>query len=198
MSGLSGQPNQTPVNPLSGDLGRAGDTVPGSVFAGITRPLGAFDGFFTGDGFDNWSVELRLELPLRNRTAEARLADANLRLRESEATLLSLHEQVMLQIRDAIRTMTTARQSIAAAREAIRAVEELLLATRVRFQAGLATSYDVLGVLDTLSQARTRELRALMEHNIAQAALQVAEGSILEEYNVEVRGSSGAGNRGSF
>ena len=94
--------------------------------------------------------------------------------------------------------MTTARQSIAAAREAIRAVEELLLATRVRFQAGLATSYDVLGVLDTLSQARTRELRALMEHNIAQAALQVAEGSKLEEYNVEVRGSSAAGNRGSF
>ena len=198
MTGLSGRPNETLVNPASPQLGTAGDTVVGSVFAGITRPLGAFNRFFTRDGFNYWNVELRLELPLRNRTAEARLADANLRLRESEVTLATLQEQVVLQVRDAMRNIATARQSIDAAREAVRAVEEQLLATRVRFDAGLTTSYEVLRVLDGLAQARRRELRGLMDHNIARAALKVAEASILEEYNVEVRGSSRAGYRGSF
>ena len=198
MTGLSGRPNRTLVNPGSPELGTAGDTVAGSVFAGITRPLGAFNSFFTGDGFDYWNVELRLELPLRNRTAEARLADANLRLRESEVTLAALRERVVLQVRDAIRNIETAGQSVDAAREAVRFVEEQLLATRVQFAAGLTTSYEVLRVLDTLAQARRRELRGLMDHNIARAALRAAEGTMLDYYNIEVRGSSLAADEGSF
>ena len=60
MSGVSGQPNQTPVDPNSPLQGRAGDTVPGSVFADITRPLGAFDGFFPGTGSTTgaWNCDL--------------------------------------------------------------------------------------------------------------------------------------------
>ena len=197
MTGLSGRPNRTLVNPGSPELGTAGDTVAGSVFAGITRPLGAFNSFFTRDGFDYWNVELRLELPLRNRTAEARLADANLRLRESEVTLAALRERVVLQVRDAIRNIETAGQSVDAAREAVRFVEEQLLATRVQFAAGLTTSYQVLRVLDTLAQARRRELRGLMDHNIARAALRAAEGTMLDYYNIEVRGSSLAADGGS-
>ncbi len=196
MSGLSGRPNNTLVNPTALDFVTAGDTVAGSVFADITRPLGAFNRFFSGEGFDNWSVELRLELPLRNRTAKARLADANLSLRESQVRLQTTEGQVMMQIRDAMRTLSTARQSIDASRGAIRAVEEQLIAVRSRFEAGLTTSYEVLAVLDLLARARTRELRALMEQNIAQAALQMSEGSIMEEYNVEVGAVSKLGGGG--
>ena len=198
LSGLSGKPNLTPVNPASPELGFAGDTVAGSVFAGITRPLGAFRRFFSGDGFDNWSAELRVEMPLRNRAAEARLGDARFRQKESEVTLDALRERVVLEVRDALRNLRTSGQSIDASREAVRAIEEQLLATRVRFDAGLTTSYEVLRVLDTLAQARRRELLALVDHNVAWAALKLAEGSILEEYNVEVNGLSRPGNGDTF
>ena len=198
MSGLSGRPNSTFVNPDSPELGRAGDTVAGSVLAGITRPLGAFRRFFSGDGFDSWSVELRMELPIRNRTANARLSEATLRERESKATLAAVRERVVLEVRDSLRNLATAGQSMDAAREGIRAVEEQLIATRVRFDAGLTTSYEVLRVLDSLAQARRRELRALVDHNVAWPALKLAEGSILEEYNVQVRGSSRAGEGEPF
>ena len=139
-----------------------------------------------------------MEIPLGNRAAEARLANATYRQKESEITLGGLRERVVMEVRDALRNLQTASQSIDASREIVRAVEEQLIATRVRFDAGLTTSYEVLRVLDTLAQARRRELRALADHNVAWAALKLAEGSILEEYNVEVSGLSRPGNEETF
>lgn len=198
MSGLSGRPNLTLVNPGNPLQGFAGSTVAGSVFAGLTRPLGAFNRFFSGDSFDNWSVELRVELPLRNRTAEARLANAGLREKESQVTLATVEEQVVFEIRQALRDLSTATESIDASREAVRYVEDQLVATRTRFEAGLSTSYDVLRVLETLALSRRRELQALTDHNIARAALSLAEGRILEDFNVEVGGASRSNSGTSF
>jgi len=187
LSGLSGLPNTTLVNPESPTLGTAGDTVAGSVFAGITRPLGAFDRFFKGDGFDSWSVELRFEMPLWNTSAKARVSNAQLRQQESEVNLTQTREAIRLQIRDAARGVDTARQSVAAARAAIAAVDEQLSAARLRFDAGLASSYELLLVQDDLANAMTRELQALMTHNVAEAALLLADSRILPEYGIEVQ-----------
>lgn len=184
MTGLSGRPNKTPVS-IGGPP--AGDFVKGSAFEGEERAEDAFDTFFTRHPFDNWSFELKLEIPLWNRTAKARLAQASLRLRESETALRIVRERVLLELRTASRDVLTARRRIEAARVAVQAVEEQLKGSRVRFEAGLTTSYEVLRVLDDLAQARTRELKALMDHNVAQTALSFAEGSLLEEYNVDLR-----------
>lgn len=184
MTGLSGRPSKTPVS-IGGPP--AGDFVVGSAFEGKERPQDAFDTFFTHRPFDNWSFELKLEIPLWNRTARAKLAQASLRLRESETALTVMRERVLLELRTASRDVMTARRRIEAARVAVRSVEEQLKGSRVRFEAGLTTSYEVLRVLDDLAQAKTRELKALMDHNVAQTTLSFAEGSLLEEYNVDVR-----------
>jgi outer membrane protein len=61
MVGSSGRPNKT----LTGPGGpSAGSFVAGSVFEGETRPKDAFDQFFTHSPFDNWSIELKLQIPL--------------------------------------------------------------------------------------------------------------------------------------
>jgi len=47
----------------------------------------------------------------------------------------------------------------------------------------------VLQVVSDVANAKTRELRALMDYNLARTALSLGEGSILEKYNVEIKKS---------
>ena len=92
----------------------------------------------------------------------------------------------MLEIRDAMREIAMARKGIDSARVALNSGQQQVEAMQVRFDAGFTTSYEVLKVVDDVSKSRTRELKALMEQRIAYATLKLAEGSILDEYNVEI------------
>jgi outer membrane protein len=187
MSGLSGKPNPTCVDPNAFICAPVGDFVRDSIFEGQTRPKDAFDRFFTRHPFDNWSVGLKLQIPLGNRTAEAQLSQANLRFAESRTRLRAVRDQIEAEIRDAIRETVTAYKRIAAAHETVKFTEEQLDATRRKFDAGLTTSYDVLQVLDDLDKARSNETKALMDYNVGQGKVRLAEGSALEAYNIELK-----------
>ena len=186
MNGLSGRPNPTPVNPNYPEYGRAGDSVVGSVFEGLTQPQDALSRFFHRNGYDNYQAELSFELPIRNRTAQSRLTDAQLHKRQAEANLASAKDKVMLEIRDAMREIAMARKSLDSARVAVNSGQQQIDAMQVRFDAGFTTNYEVLKVVDDVSKSHARELKALMDQRIAFATLKLAEGSILNEYNVEV------------
>jgi outer membrane protein TolC len=152
-----------------------------------TRPIEAVTSLFSHNPFGNWSVALKFQMPLGNRTANAQYSEANLRLLETSMRLRALRDQLEVEIRNAIRETIAARKRIDATRETVRFVEEQLEGTRRQFDAGLASSYDVLQVLDELDRARTAELRATMDFNIGQTRVRLAEGSVLEKYNVEVK-----------
>ncbi len=187
MAGLSGRPNKTCVDPTATVCVPVGRSVDGSVFAGQTRPSDAFDRFFTRNPFDNWSVELKLQVPLWNRTAEAQLSDANLRLSESKTRIRALRDQIEAEVRDAIRETSTAATRIDASREAVKFAEAQLTAARQKFEAGLTTSYEVLQVLNDLAKFRTSEIKALMDHNVGSSKVRLAEGSVLEKHNIELK-----------
>jgi hypothetical protein len=55
-----------------------------------------------------------------------------------------------------------------------------------QLEAGFVSAYDVLQVLDELDQARTRQLRALMDFNVGLSRVRFAEAASLERYGVEV------------
>src|SRR5262249_46490200 len=99
MMGLSGKPNKTCVDPFAPVCLPVGDFVNNSIFEGETRPKDAFDRFFTRNPFDNWAVELRLQIPLWNQTAKAQLSGANLRLIETKTRLGALREQIEAEVR---------------------------------------------------------------------------------------------------
>jgi len=92
-----------------------------------------------------------------------------------------------MEVRDAIRETQTSRKRIDASRETIRYVEDQLGGARKRLEAGLASSYDVLEVLGQLDKARTSELKAVMDYNVAQSKIRLADASNLNRYDVEVK-----------
>jgi len=187
MSGLSGKPSTTCVDPAATTCVPAGNSVSGSVFAGQTGPSDPFDRFFTHRPFDNWSVGVKLQIPLWNRTAKAQLSEANLGFTETQARMRALRDQIEADVRDAIRDTIAADKRTEAARETVKFTEEQLDATRRKLDAGLATSYDVLQVLDDLDKARSNETKALMDYLVGHSKIRLAEGSVLEKYNIELK-----------
>jgi outer membrane protein len=186
-AGLAGQPNPTCVDPTSIFCQPAGDNVSGSVFAGKTQPQDVLTQMFNRHPFDNWSLELKLQVPLGNRTANAQYSEANLRSMESSTRLRALRAQIEQEIRDAAREMQTARKRLDAARETARFVQDQLDGARRKFDAGLASSYDVLQVLGEVDKARTTERKALMDYNVGRSKLRLAEASTLDIYNIDVK-----------
>jgi outer membrane protein TolC len=186
VSGLSGKPNQACVDPTSIVCVPVGINVTESVLAGKTGVRDAFTSLVSTRPFDRWSVEMRFELPLGNRAAKARQSEAALRLLEADTNLRALHDQIAEEIRNAMRETQTARKRIDVSRETIVYVENQLDGMRRQFEAGLASSYDVLQALAELDRARTAELQAIMDFNVGFSKVRFAEASILEAYNIEL------------
>jgi len=195
MNGISGRPNKTCTDPRLADpiTGvcpenlQVGNSVDGSIFKGERRPKDAFDKFFTHNPFDNWSVELKLQIPLWNRTANAQLSEANLRLNESKVRLRAARDQIETEVRDAVREVITAKRRMEAALETIKFVEDQLDGSRKKFEAGLGSSYEVLQVVDDLEKARSNENRAVLDYNVGQSKLRLAESTVLAHFNIELK-----------
>lgn len=187
MNGISGRPNKTCIDPNSPICVPVGDSVNGSVFAGERRPKDAFDRFFTHNPFDNWSVELKLQIPLWNRTANAQLSEANLKLNESKVRLRAARDQIETEVRDAVREVITAKKRMDAALETIKFVEDQLDGSRKKFEAGLGSSYEILQVVDDLEKARSNENRAVLDYNVGQGKLRLAESTVLARFNIELK-----------
>jgi len=188
MNGISGRPSTTCafVPPTPGCV-TAGAQVVDSVFAGQTHASDAFSRFFQHNPFDNWSVEIKLQIPLGNRTANAQLADAKLRLSDTKTRLRAARDQVVTEVRDAIREIISANKRMVAARETIKFVEDQLDGARKKFEAGLGSSYEVLQVVDDLEKARSSENRAVLDYNVGQSKLRLAENTVLEKFNIELK-----------
>jgi HAE1 family hydrophobic/amphiphilic exporter-1 len=185
-SGLSGRPNLTCLDPTAGLCIPVGSSIGNSVFANQNDGVDSLTSLLSRN-YNNWSVELKMQIPLGNRTAKAQLADSNLRALETNTRLNTMRDQIELEIRDAIRETQTAKKRIDASRENIMFLDEQLADARKRFEAGLVSSYDVIIVFDDLDRAKSTELKAIMDFNVGQSRVRLAEASVLEKYSIELR-----------
>jgi hypothetical protein len=80
----------------------------------------------------------------------------------------------------------TAARSIVATRAAREAAERNVEAERKRYENGMTTNFQVLEVQQQLSDARVRELNALVGYNRAVSLYHRAVGDILETRNISV------------
>lgn len=117
------------------------------------------------------SWRLGLGLPARQAAAEERL-------RQSSLTEAVVRDRLSANVVRARVMVHTAKSSLAAARQAVTAAEELLTAMQARYENGAALLLEVLDARGVLSRARTSVLQAIAEHNMAQYALLGALGGV--------------------
>ncbi len=133
-----------------------------------------------------FSVGVNLNLPLRNRVAEADAIRDELQLRQNEVRRQQLVNQVRLEVEDALVALQRARDSYDAAVEVRKLQEQSLAIEQERYDVGLSTTFLVLQYQSYLAQARTTEIAAKSVYAKARTALDRAIGVTLSANNVSV------------
>ncbi len=137
--------------------------------------------------FRSFRFGVSINLPLRNRTAQANLGHALAESRQIEVQRQKLEQLIEVEVRNSLQAVETAKRRVEAAKNS-RANAELQYASEQRkFDAGQSTNFLVLDRQNALSAARGRELRALTDYTKAVAELQRALSTTLTSNSVEIQ-----------
>jgi outer membrane protein TolC len=119
-----------------------------------------------------------------SRGAEQRLELERRRLGLQER---NLENQVLVEIREAVRAIKTNEKRAEATRRARELAQEQLDGELTRNTQGLSTTFRVLDVQEDLALARTNELKALIDYHLSRFKLQQVSGILLGEQGVLVK-----------
>lgn len=134
--------------------------------------------------YNNWTAGLTLTIPVGDVVGRANYTYAKLDLAQTQARLKNQEQQIYLEVSDAILTLETAAKSVDAYRIARELAERQLEAEMKKLAVGMSTNYFVLTYQDALASARSMELKALIDYNVAVANIAKVTGSTLETRNI--------------
>jgi HAE1 family hydrophobic/amphiphilic exporter-1 len=136
--------------------------------------------------FSNFRVGVQLNLPLRNRTAQAQLGRSLVEGKRITTQREQLEQLVQVDVRNSLQAVRTTQSRLRAAAAAREASEQQYESEQRRFDAGQSTLFLVLERQTALTTARGNELRAQTDLNKAIAELQRATGNAMQANNVVV------------
>jgi outer membrane protein TolC len=139
------------------------------------RSFGSVLGDVFGNALPLWTFGVQIGYPLGQSTAEANLARARLEHSQAQTELRNLELQVAAQVRDAGRTLQTNQKRVESTRVARELAEQRLNAAEKKFAAGIETSFFVFQAQRDLSQARTNEVRAILDYNKSQVDFEAVQ-----------------------
>ena len=146
--------------------------------------------------FPNYGIGFQLNIPLRNRVAQADVARDQLQLRQSQVRLKQTENQVRVEVENAYLALQRARASYDAAVETRQLQEQALSAEQQRLAVGQSTSFFVIQYERDLAQARSTEVVTEGNYAKARAALDRATGRTLAANNISLaEATSGIVNR---
>lgn len=136
--------------------------------------------------YQNWTAGITLTLPLNNVVGRATYALAKLQLDQEIAKLKVQEQQIFLEVSDAVRSVETDAKRVDAYRIARELAEKRLDAETKKLNVGLTTNYFVLDYQKQLADARSAEIKSLVDYNVSRARLEKAVGASLAARNITV------------
>ena len=178
-------------------LGANGLPAVGANGLPLVRTPGAVDGFFVGGygtvlsqlfgrNFPDYRVGVNLNIPLRNRAAQADYVRDQLDLRQSQLTLQRQVNQIRVDVQNALIGLQQARARYQAAVKQRVLEEQTLDAEQKKYALGASTIYVVIQTQRDLANAQSSEVTALSQYSRARVNLDLATGSVLKNYNVSL------------
>lgn len=172
-------------------LGYAGKVVNPTTGLPMTQHL-AYGSYGTSwsqvFGFDyfNWGFGLNVQVPFRNRTALAQLAQSQIGRQQLQKQIKQTQQSVIVEVRNAYQLIEVQKKNFEAARLASQLSQEQLDGQTARFQAGFASNFEVQIYQRDLADAKVRELRALIDYQEAVIALQKAIDQIIDSNDIQL------------
>jgi len=136
--------------------------------------------------FPDYLVGVNLQIPIRNRQAQAAYQHAVLVQRQIEAQMQQLKNAALLDVRNAYIALTQDRAQVQAASKARELQQQTFDAEQKKYQLGASTVYNVILTQRDLITAQGTELRALANLVEAKANYERAVGRTLEVNRVTI------------
>jgi outer membrane protein TolC len=168
--------NRLPQVDLSGSVGQSSRE---SSYSDASSEV------WDGKGY-NWQVDLSVTVPWGMRAEGARYRQAKLALNREEAHLQQIEQNIVVQVRSAVRAVQTNQESVRISALALELSQRQFEQEKARYEAGLSTFRFVQQSQAELDTARVNLLQAKVNLRIAYADLAKLEGSSLTRYKVAV------------
>ena len=139
----------------------------------------AYDSIVDRD-FPSWSVTGRLSFPVFGRKAGGAYAKARADYNRSVINYQKQKDAVRLDVRNAIREITSSQKKMEAALLSTNLAREVLGNEEEKFKAGLSTTREILEAQRDLISAEANYISAFASHRIALADLERARGTMIE------------------
>ena len=146
---------------------------------------GAFNSSTSGDSYD-WQVDLTLSIPWGLRAERAKYRQAQSNLSRQETVLAKLDQNLLVDVRAAVRAVDTNRETVSVSILATELSRKQFEAEKARYEAGRSTYRFVEDARRDYDTARVNELLARVNLRIAMAELSRLEGSSLSRYQVKL------------
>jgi outer membrane protein TolC len=135
-----------------------------------------------------WFAGLKLTYPIGNDTAENDYIKSKLKVGQAKAQINSLEETISTDVRSAIRAVRSGYLQLDVTARGRSYAEEVMDAYVKKQKVGLATTKDVLDVLNNLVTAKGNEIQAVVDYNNAIVALWKSTGEVLEREGITLGG----------
>jgi outer membrane protein len=144
-------------------------------------------GNLIGNDYPTVRVGVRVQLPLRNRTAQANLGRSLAAGTQIQNLRAQLEQLIEADVRNTLQSVRSAEARLAAAASSRSSAEQQYASEQRQFAAGTSTLFLVLQRQTELIAARGRELQAQTDLNKSIALFQRATGNTLAVNNVSIR-----------
>jgi outer membrane protein TolC len=106
--------------------------------------------------------------------------------RNAQVSLVSVRQQIIVGVREAVRRVQTDFKRIETTRSARIMAEKQLQAEQERLKVGLSTTRFVLEFQRDLATAQGNELRAIVDYNKSLSNLERHKATTLDRYSLEI------------
>ena len=203
LTGLAGSVSTAGVNPFTASSLQVRQRVDElSVLAGLEplpiippqtfapELLGGYGQSLTNllaNRYSNFRVGVSINLPLRNRTAEAQLGRSQVEGERLGTQREQLEQTIQVDVRNALQAVRSSEARLRAATATRQANEQQFASEQRKLDAGQSTTFLVLQRQTDLTTARGQEVKAQTDLNKAIADLQRATGNALRVNSIVVR-----------
>lgn len=155
-------------------------------FNGASKEFsGTFDQYHEGNA-PFYSYGAQMTIPLSNVGARNTYKSDKAALQQIVLKLKQFEQNVLVEIDNAVKQAQSNYQSVEATKEARIYAEAALDAEQKTYAVGKATTFEVLQYQNSLTAARSAEIRALANYNEALASLAQQEGTTIERNNINL------------
>jgi outer membrane protein TolC len=193
-AGLGGLQNPADIcatptpTPIQDSLGCASSTggPSGLDFTASPTGLGSTLNQLVNSTSPDKGVGLQLNIPLRNRAAQAVQIRSELEFRQAQMRLQQIENQVGIEIRNAQYTVQQNRASVDSARAAVELARQSLDAEQKKYQFGTSTTTLVLQYQSQMATSESALVNATVAYEKSRIELDRATGTLLDHDGISI------------